>query len=279
MFVLRFLTALAQLFGAGRSPAGLLNLFVPRRGYRVHRDIQYSPGARHGMDIYVPDELRPPAPVVLFFYGGGFMAGRKSEYRIVGEALASKGIVAAIADYRILPEARFPDFLEDGAKAFAALKGMAENYGGDPERIFVMGHSAGAYIAIMLAADPRWLKTEGLDLSALKGAIGIASSYGAFAPGSAPNRVFEGHTPSETQPAYFIDGKRPPMMFASGGKDYVASIEGARNIAARLQAVGSAAEEIIYPKAGHMGIILSLAPRFRHLASLRDDIARFVSLY
>lgn len=279
MFLLRFLTNLFQLFGAGRSPAGLLNLFAPRRGYRIHRDIPYAPGPRHSMDIYVPDAVRAPAPVVLFFYGGAFMAGRKSEYRIVGEALASKGIVVAVADYRILPQARFPDFLEDGAKAFAALKGTARNYGGDPERLFVMGHSAGAYIAVMLAADPRWLRKEGLELSSLKGAIGVASSYGAFAPGSTPNRVFEGRAPSETQPAYFIDGKRPPMMLASGGKDYVASIEGARNIAARLRAMGSTVEDIVYPDAGHMGIILSLAPRFRRIAGLRDDVARFVSLY
>jgi acetyl esterase/lipase len=277
VFLLRFLTALVQLFGAGRSPAVFLNLLAPRGGYRLHRDIPYGSGPRHRMDIYVPDAVRGPAPVVLFFYGGAFMAGRKSEYRIVGQALASQGIVVAVADYRILPDARFPDFLEDGAKAFAALKGIAKNYGGDTERVFVMGHSAGAYIAVMLAADPRWLKAEGLEPPMLKGAIGIASSYGSFATGSAPNRVFAGRTPQETQPVHLIDGKRPPMLLLSGGKDYVASIESARAIASKLRAAGSAVEEIVYPEAGHMGIILSLAPRYRHIAGLRDDIARFVT--
>ncbi len=254
----------------------MLNLLAPRRGYRVHRNIAYADGARHGMDLYVPDALVGPAPVVLFFYGGAFMAGRKSEYRIVGEALASKGIVVAVPDYRILPQARFPDFLEDGASAFAALKKIAAQYGGDPARIFVAGHSAGAYIAVMLGADPRWL---GANMSSLRGVLGIASSYGSSGVGGAANAVFAGRTPSEFQPVQRIDGKRPPMMFASGGKDTVASIEAARALVVKLGSFGSDVEEHVYADAGHMGIILSLAPRFRHVAALRDDIARFVATH
>lgn len=276
MSLLKFLTFLFQLFGAGRSPAAMLNLLAVRRGYRVHRDVAYAAGPRHAMDMYVPDGLGAPAPVVLFFYGGAFMAGRKSEYRMVGGALATAGIVVAVADYRILPQARFPDFLEDGAKAFAAVKRLAAQYGGDPERIFVAGHSAGAYIAVMLGADPRWLQKEGLDISSIRGVVGIASAYGAYGGAAASHPAFAGHAPSDYRTAGFVDGKRPPMLLASGGQDAAILMQAARDLAAKLREAGSEAEEIVYPKAGHMGIILSLSPRFQHIAPLRDDIARFV---
>ena len=165
MWILKALTALFGLFGRGRSPAALLNLTVPRSGYKVHRDIAYGPGARQKLDLYVPDAAEGPAPIVLFFYGGAFRAGRKSEYRVVGQALASKGIIVAVADYRIYPEARFPDFLEDGANAAAKVHELAAHYGGDPSRIFLAGHSAGAYIAVMLACNPAYLHDAKADLS------------------------------------------------------------------------------------------------------------------
>src|SRR5215471_7328526 len=152
--MLRFATSIFGLFGRGRSPASLLNLTVPRSGYRVERDIPYGAEKRQRLDLYVPDGFKAPAPAVLFFYGGGFVAGRKSEYRIVGQALASKGIIAAVADYRLYPEATFTTFIEDGGDALAALRRLLPQYAGDPKRIFLAGHSAGAYISVMLPADP-----------------------------------------------------------------------------------------------------------------------------
>src|SRR5438045_3540769 len=154
MSFLKILTTFFGLFGAGRSPATVLNLLAPRRGYQVHRDIPYGAGPRHRLDLYVPDALQPPAPVVLFFYGGAFQAGWKGEYRVVGEALASKGIIVAIADYRIHPEIRFPDFLKDGAKAFVVLRGLVMRYGGAAARIFLAGTLVRVYIPLMLVVDP-----------------------------------------------------------------------------------------------------------------------------
>src|SRR6185295_11316866 len=124
------LTSLLRLGDPGRSPALLLNLLVPRSGYRIIRDIAYGDGPRHSFDLYIPDGFQRPAPVVLYFYGGGFIAGRKSEYRIVGEAFASKGIVVAIADYRLYPEVKFPGFVEDGARALGAVHRVVGEHGG-----------------------------------------------------------------------------------------------------------------------------------------------------
>ncbi|HEY4266137.1 MAG TPA: alpha/beta hydrolase [Micropepsaceae bacterium] len=279
MWILRFLTALLGLFGEGRSPAMMLNLVVPRSGYRLRRDLPYGPGPRQRFDLYLPETLPSPAPVLLFFYGGAFRTGRKSEYRVVGEAFASAGIIVAVADYRIYPNARFPGFLEDGAMALAAVHARAAEFGGDPNRIFLAGHSAGAYIAVMLAADPSYVRGARADPAWIRGVVGIASSYGNSPPGVVPNPVFEGRAPAQTQPGFFIDAKRPPMLLVSGAKDIAANLESARNLAAKLRAVASEVEEIVYPNPGHMGIILSLAPRFRHIAPLRDDIARFMAAH
>ena len=265
------------LFGRGRSPASLLNLTVPRSGYRVERDIPYGDERRHKLDLYVPDGFKAPAPAVLFLYGGGFIAGRKSEYRIVGQALTSQGIIVGIADYGLYPEFRFPVFVEDGAKAFVAFRELLPQYGGDPARAFVAGHSAGAYIAAMLAANPFYLKEAGGDPLPLRGVIGMAGAYD-FLPITDPQRIeiFGGSNRAETQPITFIDGKRPPMLLASGDIDKAVSVRNTRNLAAKLRAHGSKVEEIVYPRLGHSGIMLALAPGFRRLAPVRADIERFI---
>ena len=266
------------MLARGASPAMLLNLTVPRSGYRVLRDIAYGAGPRHKFDLYLPERLSPPAPVLLYFYGGGFVAGRKSEYRFMGQALASKGIIVAVADYRLYPEVAFPAFIEDGADAFVALKGFVAEHGGDPERIVIAGHSAGAYISVMLASDPRYLAARNADVSAIHGVIGIAGIYD-FPKIVTPERIqiFGGAERPETQPLNFIDGKRPPMLLAVGSKDAGLQLSGVAPLAARLRAHGNGVEERLYPGIGHMTIMLALAPGFRHLAPLREDIARFVT--
>ena len=277
MWILKALTALFGLFGRGRSPAAMLNLTVPRFGYRVHRDIAYGVGARQKLDLYVPDALKAPAPVVLFFYGGAFRAGRRSEYRVVGQALASKGIAVAVADYRIYPDGHFPDFLQDGAQAAAKVHELAAHYGGDPSRIFLAGHSAGAYISAMLACDPAYLRDAGTDLSLIRGVIAIAGRYHELPLGdSLAFEIFRGPARPETRPATYIDGKRPPMLLMTGAGDSPEVLEGHKRLAAHLRAHASEVEEIIYPHIGHMGIMLALAPGFRHRAPLREDMARFV---
>jgi acetyl esterase/lipase len=277
MHLLKTLTALTGVFGVGRSPAILLNLVAPRRGYTVARDIAYGEGPRGRLDLYIPDRVQAPSPVVLFFYGGAFQAGWKNEYRIVGEALTSAGLIVAVADYRIHPQGRYPDFLEDGAKAFALLRRIVASHGGDPERIFLAGHSAGAYIAVMLALDARYLRAEGEDSGAIRGVIGIAGPYD-FLPILDPTliEIFGGPDRAETQPIHYANGKTPPMLLATGANDGRVQLKSTRNLSARLRAAGSDIEECIYPGVGHMGIILSLAPAFRRRAPLRDDIVRFV---
>ena len=271
------LTSVFGLFGAGRSPAALLNITVPHSGYCVIRDIAYGIGPRHHMDLYLPPHARESAPVVVFFYGGAFRAGRKSEYRFVGEALASRGIIVAVPDYRTYPTARFPDFLDDGAAALVKAREIAAAYGGDPERLFVAGHSAGAYIAVMLAANPAWLQGQGGSVSSIRGVIALSGRYhDSPLQDETAERIFGGLARDETRPAFFIRGAGPPMLLAAGSREGAAVLEGKERLAGHLRAHGSHVEEALYPGIGHAGIMLALAPGFRGRGPVREDIIRFV---
>lgn len=270
------MAVLAALAAGACSPA-LLNITVPRSGYAVHRDLAYGPGPRQKLDIYVPEGLKGPVPVLLFFYGGNWQAGSKNDYLAFGEAFASEGFVVAVADYRLYPAVKFPAFVEDGARAFHFLEEQAGRYGGDPSRIFVSGHSAGAYNAVMLASDPHYLKDAGTDISHLRGAIGLAGPYD-FLPLTDPALItmFGGDRQRDTQPIAFIDGKRPPMLLAAGMDDQTVLPRNTTNLAARLTSFGSPVEVKLYPGIGHIGLILSLARPFRARTSLRGDMTAFI---
>jgi acetyl esterase/lipase len=167
------------------SPATLLNAFVPSDGYVLQKDVAYGDAERQVMDIYRPEDgpvdRTDNAPVVVFFYGGSWKSGSRQSYRFMGEALARSGFVVAVPDYRFYPDVRFPDFFEDGARAVRWVSTHAREFGGDPGRIILMGHSAGAHIAALPAFDERYLARQGVPGASLRGLVGVAGPY-AFDP-------------------------------------------------------------------------------------------------
>jgi acetyl esterase/lipase len=263
-------------FLAGCSP-GLLNLFVPSGGYTIQRDIAYGQDPHQKLDVYIPDGLTKPAPVLIFFYGGSWQDGDKSGYRWVGQTFASRGIVTVIANYRLYPPALYPSFVEDGALALRYVHNEIVQDGGDPRRVFVSGHSAGAYNAIMLAANPKFVHDVGGDLSWMRGAIGIAGPYD-FLPITDPKliTIFGGANNPATQPITFVDGKRPPMLLVDGTDDKTVDPGNVTRMAAKLRANGSKIETKLYPGTGHIGIILSLAPGFHGNTTLENDMVAFI---
>jgi len=271
------LAALIGLLAAGCSPISLLNLAVSREGYHVVRDLAYGADPRQKLDLYVPDAPPPKMPVILFFYGGSWQTGTKDLYLALGQAFASKGVMVAVADYRLYPQIRYPAFVEDGARAFVFVRDHAGAYGGDPKRLFLAGHSAGAYNAMMLAADGHYLRQAGADIAQVCGVIGIAGPYN-FLPLTDPKLIalFGGANRPETQPITYIDGKRPPMLLAAGTSDETVSPRNSSDLAKKLKSFGSPVRLLTYPDVGHIGIILSLAPGFRGRTSLREDILQFV---
>jgi acetyl esterase/lipase len=259
------------------SPFGVINAMVPRGGYHVRPGLAFGGDPRQKLDVYVPDKLSAPAPVLLFFYGGGWESGDRGGYKAFGQAFAARGIVTVVADYRLYPNVKFPAYVEDAAGALAYVHAHAQEYGGDPARIFVAGHSAGAYNAMMLASDPRYLKAVGGDLSWIRGVIGLAGPYDAL-PFTEQRYIdnFGGADNPATMPINHIDGPRPPMLLVTGTADTVVGPGNSDRMAAKLQATGNKVEVIKYPGVGHIGIILSLVPGFRGLTTLRDDITRFI---
>ncbi|HWA30483.1 MAG TPA: alpha/beta hydrolase, partial [Rhizomicrobium sp.] len=221
-----------------------------------------------------------PAPVLLFFHGGSWQFGDKDQYRALGQAFATKGIVTVVANYRLYPPDGFPTFVEDGAAAFRHVQQHVAEVGGDPARIFIAGHSAGAHIAAMLAANGAYLRAVGSDPSAPRGIIGIAGPYD-FLPirDSVLIELFGGDSVPETQPIHFVDGKRAPMLLAHGRDDTTVGAGNSKRLAQKLQSFGSEVVVRYYHKTGHIGILLSLAPGFRKRTTLYQDMLAFIAAH
>jgi len=262
------------------SPVTVLNALAPKAGIIETRDISYAPGDRHELDIYAP-EGRSSAPVVVFIYGGGWQEGSKSEYRFVAAALASRGFLTVVPDYRLFPGVRFPAFLQDNAAAVAWTKANIARYGGDPRRIFLMGHSAGAYNVTMLTLDRQWLGDQGLDPDRdIAGTVGLAGPYD-FLP--LPNPGLEDiFAPSGdlrlSQPITFARGNAPPMFLATGATDQTVLPRNTAHLAAAIRRDGGQVQERIYPGVNHTTIIGAMAGVLRWLAPSLADVAGFLDL-
>lgn len=274
----RLLAILPMLLTGSCAPADMVNALVPRDGYDVARDLTYGSGPRRTLDLYRPADGREPLPVVIFFYGGNWQSGSKETYLFVGQALAAKGYVVIIPDYRLFPEVRFPGFVEDGAAAVRWTVDNVARYGGDPHRIFLMGHSAGAYIAAMLTLDDRWLVAVGESPAAIRGTVGLAGPYD-FLPlrSDALRAIFgpEDRWPA-TQPINFVNGKAPPMLLLTGDDDEVVDPGNSRRLADRVTAAGGRATVKTYPAIGHETVVGALAAPLRFLAPVRDDATAFM---
>jgi len=273
----RLVSHLLAVAGSAALSAGapLFDLLIPKSGYTLRRDLAYGNDPRARLDLYVPDGLTKPAPVILFFHGGSWQSGSKTIYRAFGQAFASAGIIAAVADYRLYPQVKYPAFIEDGALALRYLHEHIADHGGDPARLYLSGHSAGAYIAAMLACDPAYLGEERCEWIA--GVIGIAGPYD-FLPLYDPVLIdiFGGDRVMATQPIKYAGNRTVPMLLAHGTADTTVGAGNSRRMAKRLRVAGNSVELIEYKGASHLGIILSLAHGFRGRTSLRDDMLSFI---
>ena len=267
------LLTLTLLCLAACSGVDVLNATIPREGYTLTRDVAYGADPRQKMDIYTPTDARN-APVILFFYGGSWQTGSKDDYRFLGQALASKGYITAVADYRLYPQVYYPDFVEDGARALRFIHDHAAQYHGDPQKLFVAGHSAGAFIAMMLASDDQFHRVAGSQRRWIHGTIALSGPYN-FLPFTDPKikAVFSHYPDQQTQPINHITGKMAPVFLATGDDDDTVDPRNSHRVKAKLEALHSPVEEHVYPGIGHIGIMLSLAAGFREKTSLLEDIA------
>jgi acetyl esterase/lipase len=275
-------TVAALIVLAACSPLTAINALVPSGTYRASDDVVYGPLPRQKLDVYTPTMSAPTAgfPVVVFFYGGTWTSGERRDYKFVGEALAERGILTIVADYRLYPEVRYPEFLRDSALAVAWSLDNAARLGGDPGRVFVMGHSAGGYNAAMVALDPRWLG-PGHSAMDLAGWIGLAGAYEflPLEPGSPARPVFfHPDYPPGTQPIDDVTSTSLRAFLAAPVNDKVVSPERSTlAMAAKLKAAGVPVELKMYPGISHQLLAGAFARPLRGFAPVLDDVAQYVA--
>ncbi|WP_050478777.1 alpha/beta hydrolase [Herbaspirillum rhizosphaerae] len=267
------------------SPLKALNAVTTTSTYAKTGDLRYGDNPRQQLDVYAPlpstTAVAPAAgrPVVVFFYGGSWNDGSRKDYAFVGEALSSRGFVAVVADYRVYPEVKYPEFLRDSAHAVAWTFQHIQEYGGDPKRVFVMGHSAGAYNAAMVALDGRWLKEAGAAPQQLQGWIGLAGPYDFLPIENADVKpvFWFPDSPPDSQPVRHVGDASPPALLIASHKDKI--VNAVRNTGGMAQLLRDhhvPVEEIYFDNTTHATLVVSLSRPFRTLAPTLDRVAGFI---
>jgi acetyl esterase/lipase len=247
---------------------------------KVGDGIAYADGPRHRLDVYAPEARGTSAPVVFFIYGGGWNRGERSDYQFAGRALAARGFITVIADYRLVPEVRYPEFLEDNANALRWVQYNIANYGGDPNRVFLAGHSAGAYNAVMLALDPSFRKEYGVTLPIL-GVAALAGPFDFYPFEYGEVRDAFGHAPNPegTQPINLVTADTPPMYLASGTSDPIVRVQNTERFAKKLQDNGIWVTTRYYEGFGHMEPVIAMGALWRWRMPVLDDMVAFFQMF
>ncbi|WP_373490988.1 alpha/beta hydrolase [Parasphingorhabdus sp.] len=231
-----------------------------------------------GLNIWAPLSAgAKPLPVIVFIYGGGWRDGAKDHYAFTGRALANRGYMVVLPDYRLFPKTRFPGFLEDSAKALAWVHDNIGQHGGDTGRIFLSGQSAGAYNAMMLALDSQWLGREGKSPDLIRGVAALAGPYDFYPFDSESTKQSFGDYPAPkmTQPVNFVRPDAPPLWLSSGTDDTQVKPRNSKVLRDKIVEAGGEAEYVEYPGVNHLEIIMAVAKPFRYKAPVLDDMVSF----
>jgi len=275
------LAGVTALFLAGCERLGFLAVNVPAAfgSYKRHANIAYGADPQQRLDVYVPESAAlEPRPVVVFWHGGRWRFGDKADYRFVGAALAESGYVTVVANYRHYPQTKMPGFMHDAAQATLWAAAHANEYGGARERLYLMGHSAGAHLAALVTLDPRYFAAAGQSAPHIAGVIGLSGPYD-FLPLLEPDvQDMFGPPPlyPESQPIIVVRADAPPMLLVHGLMDETVLPKNSRNFAAALRTLGVPATLKLYPKASHADTVAALTALLRGRAPTLADIRAFV---
>jgi len=273
------LCSAAVVLTAACSPVKTLNMIIPESGYQLTPNVAFGSLPRQKLDIYVPRNLPKDskAPVVVFFYGGGWDTGDKDDYKFVAEAFTSRGFIVVIPDYRIYPDVLFPGFMADPAQAARWVKDYIGGLGGDSQHIFLAGHSAGAHIAAMLTLNDEYLATAGLKPKDFSGMIGLAGPYDFLPLKSDRLKTIFGPEEgrAKSQPINFVTGNNPPMLLLVGKKDDTVWPRNTYNLATKIREAGGPVELVEYESYGHIDMAAKLAKPLRDNDML-NTIAGFI---
>lgn len=283
---------LLGLFGVVLVIGGILAFTSPPRLLSLYdRVVGGTEGARlvaegvpfgsHGqsLDIWAPDTAAEgPLPVVVFWYGGGWAKGDRASYAFAGRALAREGFLVVVPDYRKVPAVLFPAFLDDGAEAVAWVETNVAQHGGDPARVALMGHSAGAYQAVMLALDAKRLAAVGVGPGVVRAGVGLSGPYD-FYPFDKPRSIAafsQWPQPAETQPITFARKDAPPLLLVTSEGDETVRPKNANNLGAKLRSLGATVEVKNYGPLDHEEIVMALSVPFRRKGPVLADSVAFL---
>lgn len=286
--VLAIAAFIALQFAINRNGPAVLNavdrLTGGDRGTQLVMTHTYGDSAFQKLAVYAADGAADgddtgPKPVLVFAHGGSWRSGDPDDYGFIGRAIAPEGFVVVLAGYRLGDESIFPAILEDTASVIAWTKHNIARYGGDPDAIYVSGHSAGAYNVVMTALDRQWLGRAGLDDDAIKGVIGLSGPYDFFPFDSDSTKFTFGSTPNAeqvTQPIASARGDAPPMLLMSGEKDTVVRPRNTRVLAARISEMGGTAQTRFFPEMDHIAILTAIASPWRRDPAVLEAITDFI---
>ena len=256
--VLTLVTALFSLLAAacGQAKFSAVNIPASFKGGEVIKDISYGDLPAQKLDIYLPQNTAGTMPVVIFFHGGRWTDGTKDQYAFVGKKFSELGYMAVIPGTRQYPKVKFPAFMHDTAAAVAFVADNISEYGGDPENIFLSGHSSGAHKAALVIADEKYLQAHGHSPNIIRAFAGLAGPYD-FVPQAPDIKNIFG--PPENYPAMqvtnFIDGDEPPMLLIHGTDDQTVKISNLHKLAEGIENRGGNVQTKILPGINHIDLI------------------------
>lgn len=250
-----------------------------RSGTEQSAVIRFGRAPGQNLVVARPARNASPRPVVIFIHGGSWSHGTAAEYAFVARNLAREGYVGVSAGYRLVPGGEYPAMLQDGAAAVRWVHENISRFGGDPDRIVLMGHSAGAYNAVMLALDRQWIERAGVPPGSLRGAIGLAGPYDFLPLDSDSTRKAFGQAAdlASTQPLRRVAGDAPPLLLMTGEADTTVRPRNTRALARAMAAAGRSAETVFVPDMGHVGILLALSQPLTGDRGVRRAIAAFLA--
>ncbi|MFK7602780.1 alpha/beta hydrolase [Deinococcus sp. SM5_A1] len=264
---------------AACSPQNTLNTVTSTGGLNVIQNVPYGPAPRNVMDVYAPKNVHN-APVVLFIHGGSWQNGSKDGHKFVGVSLARAGYITGVMNYRLAPEHRYPEYIQDAAAALRVLRDSATSYGGSPDNLFVMGHSAGGFNAVEVVDNARWLREAGVPISAVRGVIGVAGPYTYDFRGKPTALAFPvGGKPENSMPDRHVRPDAPPNLLLVAANDTTVDPYNGVTMNAALTKAGVPSELKVLPGLNHITIIAAMAQPLNFLGDTRKQVIDFIETH
>lgn len=257
----------------------VFNFLVPKdQGSElVASAVPYGSEAEQTLYVFKPKQAKPNLPIVIFVHGGSWQEGNAADYGFVGRAFAANGFVTFVVGYRKHPQHPYPAFVQDVASSVKWVNTHAAQFGGDAEKIFLVGHSAGAYDIALAVLDQRYFEEAGIADKHIKGIATLAGPFD-FLPldSKITLKVFGKIGDLEkTQPINFVRKDAPPFLILHGTADTTVYPKNAKSLYKHLIDVGASAKLTEYQGVSHVGILLDIAKPLRGNAPVLDDVVKF----